>query len=193
MNERKSSCIIWDSHRPSFRFDPRTVPDVGDGGQGEQGEEGQEGQSVDGDEGHGGEVQGEHEGGGLEASDQEVVVDRGLPTDLCLERWRNNLEFYPTLSSMLDPPDSFICQIIDFSLFGGKPTGEVVITDGQFSLKAMLGAEGSERRREYTGYLAQRRFGKFSLVKISETAGPPEELILVRNIISPLSFGFVCC
>ena len=80
---------------------------------------------------------------------------------------------------MLVPSTNFVLQILHFSLLGGKPTGEVVVTDGEFTCKAMLGEDGSSKRKDFVDYLMQRRFGKYSLVKVCQTSGPPNALVIV--------------
>ena len=111
---------------------------------------------------------------------QEDEVQSPLYTNLCLGEWReHHLLHYPTLSDMLVPSTNLVLQILDFSLLGGKPTGEVVVTDGEFTYKAMLGEDGSSKRKDFVDYLMQRRFGKYSLVKVCQTSGPPDALVIV--------------
>ena len=150
-------------------------------------QEGEEGAvEKEGGEGEAEEGGKEGEEGQLKRADREPEVGEEeqlqapLYTNLCLGEWReHHLLHHPTLSDMLVPSTSFVLQILDFSLLGGKPTGEVVITDGEFTCTAMLGEEGSSKRKDFSEYLMQRRFGKYSLVKVCQTSGPPHALVIV--------------
>ena len=92
---------------------------------------------------------------------------------------------YTTLTDLFPQGHNITLQIIDFTMAEGKPTGKVLLTDGEVTIPAVLGTEGSRRRKEYVDYMVQRRFGKNWLVKISETEGPPSNMSIVRYFLIP--------
>ena len=97
----------------------------------------------------------------------------------CLAEWVDKVEEYPTLATMAVPGSRIVLQLIEFSMMGDKPTGEVVFMDGEFTVPAMLGEPGSDQHKKYRDYLVNGRLNKYALVTVLESAGPPENLVIV--------------
>ena len=112
----------------------------------------------------------------------DVLEPSFLPTTICLREWVEKQHQFPTLADLFPQGHHITLQILDFTLAGGRPTGQVILTDGEVTIPAMLGAEGSRRRKEYIEYMVQRRFGKFSLVKVTGTEGSPTHLSIVSYL-----------
>ena len=112
----------------------------------------------------------------------DVLEPSFLPTTICLREWVEKQHQFPTLTDLFPQGHHIILQVLDFTLAGGRPTGQVILTDGEVTIPAMLGAQGTRRRKEYIEYMVQRRFGKFSLVKVTGTEGSPTDLSIVSNI-----------
>ena len=124
------------------------------------------------------------QGGGALAQDLFDYADDGPGqgdelgghlTSGCLSQWREGQ--HSTLSDMLTP---VTLQITDFTLMGGKPTGQVVVSDGTRTVSAMLGHPGTPRAT-FIELHQNRRFHLFSLVTVQQTSGPPENLTIVRD------------
>ena len=122
-------------------------------------------------------VQQEVEGRILVEEFMDVSEDPQLPTTICLREWVEKQHQFPTLTNLFPQGHHITLQILDFTLAGGRPTGQVILT-----IPAMLGAQGSRRRKEYIEYMVQRRFGKFSLVKVTGTEGSPTHLSIVSYL-----------
>ena len=107
--------------------------------------------------------------------------------DLCLRQWREHhcLPPHPSLSSCPGfTSTEFLLQVIDYELDkDGKYTGRVTLTDSEFTVRAMLGTLGTSRQK-FIELLKHKKLGKYSLVRVRMTVGPPEDLI----IVSPNSF-----
>ena len=127
-------------------------------------------------------VQQEVDGGLLEEEFMDGMEDPPLPTTICLREWVEKQHQFPTLTDLFPQGHHITLQILDFTLAEGKPTGQVLLTDGEVTIPAMLGIDGTRKRKEYVDYLIQRRFGKYWLVKVTETEGPPTSLSIVRVI-----------
>ena len=135
----------------------------------------------------------EEEGGPQQEEEHEFLEEESmegleapiLPTTICLKEWVEKQHQYPTLTDLFPQGHNITLQIIDFTMAEGKPTGKVLLTDGEVTIPAVLGTEGSRRRKEYVDYMVQRRFGKNWLVKISETEGPPSNMSIVRYFLIP--------
>ena len=126
--------------------------------------------------------------------EEQLVVDGGDGAgglDLCLREWRDQhlLPPHPTLSSCPGFTNTnFLMQIIDFKTdVNGKHTGEVTLTDSEYTVSAMLGTVGAGRQR-FISLLQNHKFGIYSLVRVRETVGPPEDLVIVSF---PLVFTHV--
>ena len=132
----------------------------------------------------------EEEGGLLQEEEHELLEEESmegleapiLPTTICLKEWVEKEHQFPTLTDLFPQGHHVTLQILDFTLAEGKPTGQVLLTDGEVTIPAMLGTDGTRKRKEYVDYLVQRRFGKNWLVKVTETEGPPTSLSIVRFI-----------
>ena len=118
-----------------------------------------------------------------------------LPTDPCLGEWKDKEGMFPTLSDLFPSGHEFTLQVLDVGITDqGKPTGWVRLTDGVFWLWAKLGLEGTRRRTEYIDWLKNQRVGVYSLIKVQETIGSPNSLIIVSfnvghsNILSFILF-----
>ena len=127
-------------------------------------------------------VRQEVEGQMLVEEFMDVSEDPQLPTTICLREWVEKQHQFPTLTDLFPQGHHVTLQILDFTLAEGKPTGQVLLTDGEVTIPAMLGTDGTRKRKEYVDYLVQRRFGKNWLVKVTETEGPPTSLSIVRFI-----------
>ena len=121
----------------------------------------------------------EEEVGGLGPDDRQEVRANREPAALslsllspCLEKWRDNADYYGSLSNMLHPTSHFLLQVIGITLDPqGKATGEVVVHDSQCYTLANMDSM-------YLKNLAKRDWGMYSILKVMATSGLPGDLTL---------------
>ena len=124
------------------------------------------------------EVMQEEEVRGSGEDDRQVRANRepaALSLSLlspCLEKWRDNADYYGSLSNMLHPTSHFLLQVIGITMDPqGKATGEVVVHDGQCYTVANMDSM-------YLKNLAKRDWGMYSILKVMATSGLPGDLTL---------------
>ena len=118
-----------------------------------------------------------------------------LPTTPCLGEWRDKEGMYPNLSDLFPYGNEFTLQVLDVGITDqGKPTGKVLVTDGEYYVSAKLGLEGTRRRTEYIDWLKNQRVGIYSLIRVQETNGSPSSLIIVSfNVGHSNLFSYILC
>ena len=83
-----------------------------------------------------------------------------------------------SLGSMLPSCGYLLVQVLEITMEGDKPTGEIIIHDGEFFVKATVD-------KRYVPELEKRRWDRYSIIQIKGTSGLHNELVIV-------SFLHVC-
>ena len=121
------------------------------------------------------EVGGEEVVGRLEVVGGEEV-DRTTKLTKCLAKWQDKVAIYPTLTSLLDKEhdNAYVnLQVIHVKCEQGRPSGHIVITDGELYCTAKLGIP------RYIQYLQQHKWGLYSVISVRETRGGLDDLVIV--------------
>ena len=87
-----------------------------------------------------------------------------------------------SLGSMLPSCGYLLVQVLEITMEADKPTGEVIIHDGEFFVKATVD-------KRYVPELEKRRWGRYSIIQVKGTSGLHNELVIVGF----LSFCLFVC
>ena len=95
----------------------------------------------------------------------------------CLGAWREAQDDVGSLATMLPSRGFFLLQVLDVKIVDNKPTGEIVVHDGEF----YVGAKVDQR---YIPELTKRRWGRHSIIQVKSTSGLHYELFIVSILFS---------
>ena len=87
-------------------------------------------------------------------------------------KWQDKVAIYPTLTSLLNREDdnAYVnLQVIHVKCEQDRPSGHIVITDGELYCTAKLGVP------RYIQYLQQHKWGLYSVLSVRETRGGLDE------------------
>ena len=94
----------------------------------------------------------------------------------CLGAWREAQDDVGSLATMLPSRGFFLLQVLDVKIVENKPTGDIVVHDGEF----YVGAKVDQR---YIPELIKRRWGRYSIIQVKSTSGLHNELFIVSILL----------
>jgi hypothetical protein len=119
--------------------------------------------------------QGTNEGAGGSAEGGETPQGPASILTKVLGNWRHaELEsgISSTLTANLPKEGYFVLQVLGITLEDERPTGEIVVHDGQYWVRARVASR-------YIHHLKKRDWGMYSIIQVKATAGPHTALVIV--------------
>ena len=81
-----------------------------------------------------------------------------------------------SLATMLPSCGFFSLQVLDVKIVDNKPTGEIVVHDGEFYVSAKVD-------QRYIPELMKRRWGRHSIIQVKSPSGLYDELFIVSILL----------